>query len=96
MDPSLKNLIPHEENVFPVKELLKVWGKGVFVELPAGFLFVWFFGLGFVCFVCLGVVLFCFVQRFLVFCKDEGVFWFFEMDSVLLVIRQLFPLFFSL
>lgn len=40
MDPSLKNLIPHEENLFPPKELLKVWGKGVFVGLfPMGFVF---------------------------------------------------------
>lgn len=40
MDPSLKNLIPRGENLFPSKEPLKVWGKGAFV----GPFFLWFFG----------------------------------------------------
>lgn len=31
MDPSLKNLIPCGENLFPCKVPLKVWGKGDFV-----------------------------------------------------------------
>lgn len=59
MDPSLKILIPHEENLFPAKETLKVWGKGAFVGLfPGVGIFVvglvFFFSLFF--FVCL----FCF------------------------------------
>lgn len=40
MDPSLKNLIPRGENLFPSKEPLKVWGKGAFV----GPFFLCFFG----------------------------------------------------
>lgn len=39
MDPSLKNLIPRGENLFPSKESLKVWGKGAFVA----FFFLWVF-----------------------------------------------------
>lgn len=62
MDPSLKNLIPCAENLFPSKQLLKVWGEGAIVGLffffSAGF---WgFFGF------CLFGLLF-FVKIFLVF-----------------------------
>lgn len=44
MDPSLKNLIPCGENLFPCKVSLKVWGKGAFVG--CFFFFpLWFFSL---------------------------------------------------